>query len=313
MIRRTEHLVRQIRRQSDNKILGNDDGISTEEILQYLNEGQEDIQQAILQTHNNAFVYDDTVDTIPGQEAYDNPPLAFGNQGLVRVDFAYGGPPDDYRPLKKVTVFEERTYRGTAPWQYIPLAGRYLINPVPDSVFNSGLRRWYNKVVPRLDIRRSVVDTFAVGGGLITALKLDPTYVDWATANFNEDDFLCIVDRDGNILTRSIEYNYIDPITGDVTLIPAGHQMLNGENLAAGDYVVRGYYATTNSELAGLCEKYLIQYGAWRIYGRDESDAIQRESATLAMMKKGIVDAYGEINGDIDRIPAIDYDYSEYL
>lgn len=313
MNRRAEDLVRQIRRQTDNKQLGNDDGINTEEILQYLNDGQEIIQEAVIVTHPHIFVVDDTVDTVPNQEEYENPPLAYGNQGLIRVDFAYGGPPDDYRPLKKVTIFEERTYRGTTPWQYIPKSGGFFINPVPDAVFTSGLRRWYNKIVPRLDVTRSKVSAVTVTSGEITALTLDASYPAWGDGSlWTEDEYLCICDRDGNIKTRSIPYDAVDPSTGDVTL-PANHVLLDGESVAVDDFVVRGWYASTHSELAHFCEKYLIEYGSWRVFKRDESKSLQVETAILLEMKNSIVEVYGEINADIDRIPAIDYDYSEYL
>ena len=312
-MRRVEHLVRAIRRQSDNEIQSVDEGINDSEILQYLNDGQEDLAQELMKTDLGVFVETYEQSIVASQEEYDPPPLTFGEMGITRVDYAYNGFPDDYRPLRKVQNIEERTYTGTASWQYTLRRDKIMINPVPEVGINRGLRFWYRKKLPVLDFRRSQVEAITIASDQITVLDLDELYADWDVDDWIEDDKLCIVGVDGTVKAYDVAYDSV-AANGNVTLTSGlTHTIVEGETPAIGDFVCRGQYSSTHSELADFCEKFLIEHAVWRIKHKDESQSWQTESMILQQMRENIISMYAEIQGDVDQIPAIDYDFSEYL
>jgi hypothetical protein len=309
-MKRTEHLVRQIRRQTDNVQFGEDDGITTEELIQYINDAQRNLQAAIIRTHKNAFVEIAYEDSVSGQDEYSLPSAAWLGSGLILVEYSDTGQEKDFRPLDKVEYIENRKSEGT-PIQYAVRKNRVALDPIPRSNITGGIRIIYNQRVPDVDIRRSKVTTATLNGAgtEMTALTLDFTYSAWDDAAWaDEDDFLCIVDEAGTIKMASIAYTAINPTTGVVTL--AGNHVLQpGESISAGDYVVRGLWASTHSHLPDEAETYLIKYANWEAYSRDSSDDQAPASEKMAMIRKQIIDSYETYNDDIHQIPIINYEY----
>lgn len=305
-MRRVEHLIRQIRRQTDNEILGTDDGISPEEILQYINNGQEDIQGAIYRTHKPVFHREYIFDAVGGQEKYPFPRHVWLESSQVLLEWSDTGRAEDFRPLDFVQTIERRSINSD-PIQYMLYGQEIVVSPFPTSAVGAKFRLTYNLVVPKVDPRRSQVSAVTEAGGIITALTLDNAYASWNLADWLEDDYLCLCDSQGNSLARGIAYTTI-AANGVVTL-DGDHTLYTGESATVGDYVVRGKNATTNSQLTEICEKYLIEYASHRILHRDESEAYTRQAQHLMAMRADIVADYAMLSQDIHQIPILTYEY----
>ena len=122
------------------------------------------------------------------------------------------------------------------------------------------------------------------------------------------------MDWDGLVKCTAIPYSGITAGTGVISFTGAPTKtLLTGEAIAIGDFILLGKRVTTHSQLLDDCERYLIAYGVWKGLKRDSSTDSGEQERELAMMRQEIIDSYGENYQDVDHIPIINSDYSEYL
>ncbi len=310
-MRRVEHLIRTIRRHTDNESNGSDSGLSDEEIIQFLNDAQDDIYSGIVRTYRKTFVTSSKFNSVASQEEYDLPSDIF-QSSIVTLEYSHSGLEKDYYPLQRLELIEQASISGT-PLAYNVRGSKLIINPIPSSSITNAFRIRYNQALPRLDKRRTVVKS-ATAAVTVTALTLEPTNAAFNYLNYLENDYLTTVDFDGAIKCTAIGYGSVAAVTGIVTLTGAPTKtLLTGETLVAGQYVCLGKRSTTHSGLKDDCERYLIAYPVWKMLKRDSSTDSADQERELAMMKQDIIDSYGETYQDVDNIPIINSDYAEYL
>lgn len=312
-MRRVEHLIRAIRRHTDNESNGDDSGLSDEEFIQFLNDAQDDLYAEITKTYRKVFTTSTKFNSVANQEEYDVPSDIF-QTGVVSLEYSHTGNEKDYYPLQRRELIEQASIPGV-PLAYMIRGSKIIADPYPQSSVTNAFRIKYNKALPRLDKRRSAVKAVTVSGaGVITALTLEPTYSGYNANHYLENDYLTAVDFDGTVKCTAIGFSRITALTGAISFTGApAKTLLTGEAIAIGDYVLLGKRATTHSQLLDDCERYLIAYSVWKALRRDESQSSQLQAQELAMMKQLIVDSYGENYQDVDQIPIINSDYSEYL
>jgi hypothetical protein len=194
------------------------------------------------------------------------------------------------------------------PAYYIRQGSSVIMQPPPQ---NGGfLRMTYQKTIPVLDKKRGTVASATLGVNTITSLVLDTTTELDATA-LEEQNFITIVDKNGLVKMRYIPIDGVDSSTGVVT-VSSGFVFESGETIEAGDYAVRGKYASTHSQLPDICEKYLLEYCNMRIFVRDSSTDQAELAALMQKIEATLKQAFAEPDNDPDRIPIIDPSFLGY-
>ena len=311
-MRRVDRLIAQVRRQTENEDFSSTTGIQDAEFLQYMNDAQHRLQGLILAQHPNLFYKEVEIDIIPNQESYSIPTDAFLFNKVVQLDYSPTGSEEDYYPLQLISIKNRNSGLSGHSLFYIRQNGQLLLSPVP-TTGAAKLRLTYIKRIYELDTRRGIVSEHTLSGQELTSLTLDPTGVPAIDSDaLNEEDYICIVDRDGTMKVRNIPIESVDASTGEVEVV-SGFELEDGESISAGDYVVRGQDTTTHSELPRNAERYLLAYCAFKILARDSSTDVGEQSQELMLLEKDIVDSYADIEDDVVYIPILnDWDREGY-
>jgi hypothetical protein len=302
-----DKLISQIRKQTENE---NEAAIDNSEILQYLNDGQERLHAVVSAKHPKAFIETKEYDIVPGQADYELPVNVFLDNKVLNVEYSYSGQTDDYYPLDPITLKERTNYSGY-PTNYIRRSGKVTLDPIPDTT-SGKIRVEYVKRINHLDLRRGVVDVITTDSSTITSLVLDTSNLIAIDGDaFNDVEYVCLVDKYGNIGYANIPVDSVDTSTGVVT-ITSGYEFSAGESASAGDYIVVGENTSTHSEFPRNCERYLIAYASWKLLKRDSSVDFAEQQQELLAMEDDIVASYADVDDDYQRIPVYSsFDYWE--
>lgn len=308
MARLVDRLITQVRRQTENEDVTATTGITDAEFLQYLNDAQHRLQSIITAKHQTVFVEEKILDVTVDTEAYAIPDDALMENKLITVEYSPSGAAEDYYHLEQTTMKRRDTAVQGFPVQYIRRSGQILLQPRPQQ---AGLLRVnFVKRIWELDKRRGVVSVAVTNNTArtITTLELDPSSANPAldTASLEEHDYLCVVDRDGNMKMQNIPFDSIDAATGVVT-VSSGYTFEEGESIAAGDYVVGGKDTSTHTELPQMCERYLLAYCGWKILKRDSSVDFAEQQAELLQMEQDIVTSFSDISDDVQYVPQLNH------
>lgn len=305
-MRRVEHLITQIRRQTENVQTGITDGITDEEFIQYLNDGQSDIYRAIIRADSRAFTERALIQTQSKVAEYDLPSSMYQFHRIVKVQYSETGRDEEYRNLQR-GYHGEITGVESHPTRYILEKNQIILDPKPTTTVTNGLRIFYDPKLPRLDKRRTTVASVTIAAGVVTALTLDTT-APFNVDDYSLDDFLSFVDRDGNTQAAGLPYDSVSA-GGVVTITGGGYTLPSGQTITIGDYVTLGENSTTESRLPENNEDYLLAYGAWKIFKRDSSTDSAEQDAERQQMKADIVSNYADANADVTEIAITDLTY----
>jgi len=302
-LRQLELLISQSRRATENEEFSDSAGLSTEEFIQYANDAQDDLQAGISAVSPEIFMIQTSITAISGQEAYSIPSDAFLGTRIDLLEYSPSGDDNDYYQVKQGRLPERLTGVETTPSFYIIRGTSFLAQPRPGDT--TGLfRLTYQRRLPRLEIRQGQVLTATLATDSITSLVLDTTQGIGDT-ELEEENFLTVVDKNGTVKMQDIEFTDVDASTGVVT-IAAGFTFDSGETIAVGDYVVRGGFSTSHSQLPPNCERYIVSYINWKILKRDSSNDSQEQGVELQVLKKSIIDSFAEPDNDVDYITVLD-------
>ena len=216
-LRRSDLLITQVRRSTENQTSTTDTGVSDEEILQYFNDGQMNIQKFAANQFPSIFQEEELINAVQGQEAYSIPSDALLGNRVDLVEYSTDGQERNYRVLAQGNKLERISGIDSTPAFYIRRSGVILLQPAPDDA--SGLiRLTYQKRLPKIDVRRATIDSVTTSGSSITSLILDTT-VEIQSTELLEDNRVTVVDREGVITMKNIPIDAIDDTgTGAVTV-----------------------------------------------------------------------------------------------
>lgn len=251
-------------------------GISELEYVQYGNEAQSRIISLITQTYPRLWMEEVYIDLVGQQEEYDLPSDVYIETKIKALWFLYGSAGQYVRIYPRSFEDRETSYFANRPVHYIRKGNTILINPPPQISVSEGLRLMYQYRLPDLDVRRGVISSVTIAGGLLTAITLNlaPTLAkdDNSVANAADYlgmcDYICVVDKDGNSILAGICIDSYNPTTGVVTCNGTGTATTILASAFVGAYVTAGQTSTTHSELPLECERYIIRYIVWKILKR---------------------------------------------
>lgn len=298
-------LISQIRVQTENE---NEAAIEDSEILQYLNDAQERLHAVVSAKYPKVFLETKEYNIVTGQSDYELPVNVFLDNKVLNVEYSYTGDTEDYYPLDPITLKERTNYSGY-PVNYIRRSGKVTLDPIPDSP-SGKIRVEYVKRIRHLDKRRGVIDLITTDSSTITSLVLDTSNslaID--TDAFEDVEYVCLVDKYGNVGYANIPVDSIDSSTGSVT-ITSGYSFGTGESASPGDYIVIGENTSTHSEFPRNCERYLIAYASWKLLKRDSSADYAEQQQELLAMEDDIVNSFADVDDDFVKIPVYSsFDY----
>lgn len=309
-MRRLERLITQVRRLTDNEEFDNDVdtplGITTQEITEYLNDAQENLQARISEVHAKVFITTTQIDLVANQELYSLPTDIFLDGRLVHVEAKFSEQALDYFTLSQRHIKTRLPdVTSQSPSAYIRIGSKLAMQPVPARAWTNGLRITYQVKLLNLSFRIGQVTTTVTSGSDLTAINLNasptkaqdsdlPTLADQYVEQFDE---ITIIDKNGAVQAKGIPVSTFDADSGQIT-VESGHILASGEAIAADDYVVGGSNNTTHSELPDTCERYLIAYAAWKVLKADSMVDSRDQERELAAMLDEIIDAFREIDED---------------
>lgn len=302
-MRRVEQLIMQVRRATENTRIGTQDGISDEEFIQYLNDGQELCSSAIIQVHRTAFSKE-KVFAAPGTESYTLPFDIWAKQRVLSVEYSPDGQVEHYYTLDQARIIERYSRIGN-PSQYILFNNKLLLNAYPRT---GSFRITYDPMLPRLDKRRTTVGAITFSATAVTALTLS-TSAPFTASDYSLFDQLSIVGADGTVKMSGLPFTAVNAGTGVVSILNTTFTFATGETGAIGDYICLGVNATTTSSLPDQCEKFLLAYAQRRIMDRDSSTDRVTMTEDEQNMLADIVGAFADSAGDMDDIVVKNYDY----
>lgn len=301
-MRRIDLILEAARRQTDNVEYDASSGLSQDQLIQFANDGQDDLVEAILSEFPLSFTEEIEISLVADQEEYELPRDCFMGSRVIKVEYSHSGLSRDYYKLDLGTISERVAGYSADPSFYIRKNKSVLLQPKPQK---SGalIRVTYQKAFPRLDYRLARVGSVTTSGSSITALTLDTSYPIFDT-QLLEEEYVCIVDKNGLVKMQAIPLTAVDVSTGVCTIDTFSFQ--TGESIAANDYVVRGKYTTTHSYLTDNCERYLYQYVSWKILKRDSSNDSPEQGQELEMTKMQVVRSFAIPEQDTSTVPILD-------
>lgn len=276
-------------------------GISTNLILEFLNEAQEHLQASIVSLYPEEFTGQKIVSVTASTEAITVPDNVFINNKIIAVEYSHTGLVADYERLPQKTLIERDTSTAVDPSFYIRRGAELLLNPIPTTTRGT-VRITYYRALDRLEVRRATISARTLTATQLTALTLSTTG-DYAT-DLQSADFLCVNDKNGVVTMYNIPITSYDPSTGVVTL--SAFTFASGETAAVSDFVTIGQYTTTHSKLPWTCERYLKLYAQLRTLKKDSSDDALLEDHDLTRMEESILTAYATVDEDLHEIPILD-------
>lgn len=289
--RRTDEIIKDIRRLCYAESYSITQGWDDNTAVDILNLAQDKIYGAITQCDNPANIEEFTMDVIATQQAYDLPLAVQMFVRIMDVRFKYGTQLFEFVTLQQSDIQDRFNYPTNIPMVYCIRQGQILLSPTPNITLPGALIINYQKRLNKLDVRRGKVLS-VINYGLPFTLQLDYTFLSQKDANLRTNaesvldfvDWVCLVDRFGNIIVNAIPVATYNVNTLVLTADPAYViPPLQAAALAAAIasntliYVVQGDYASTNSQLDRQCEDGLIEISVARLLSLQSDAAGQAE------------------------------------
>lgn len=270
------------------------EGISTDLIIDFINDALRFVQSRIIAVYPGEFVVENIQSTVANQEEYSITDNLFLNNKFITVEYSRDGSLDRYELLPPAGLHLRDTATGEV-YQYIRRNGKILLNRIPNHS-NGKLRVNYYRALDNLDIRRGQITSKTT-----TSIVLDND--DWLD-NFALADaqHICTVNSLG------VVQDYNIPITsynsGTRTLSFASQTV----NAAAADYVVVGKYTSTHiaPDKPQRILDYCKVFAQARILHTDSSTDEINELREVKDILTDIVDSFSEMTEDVQDITILD-------
>lgn len=270
------------------------EGISTDLIVDFMNDALSFITSRIIAVYPGEFVAENIQNTVAAQEEYSITDNIFLNNKFISVEYSRDGNLENYQLLPPAGLHQRDTSAGE-PYQYIRRNGKILLNRIPTHA-RGKIRANYYRALDRLDIRRGQITSKSS-----TSIVLDSD--SWLD-NFALGDaqYICTVNSLGVVQDYNIP---VTSYTSGTRTIAFASQTVNA---AAGDYVVVGRYTSTHipytkpQRLMDYCKV----FAQARIHNTDSSTDEINELREVKDILVDIVDSFSEMTEDVQDVPILD-------
>lgn len=303
--RTAEEIIEEIRSLCYSEDYSLTEGWDQDVVTDILNLAQNSIYHAITQIDNPPFIKEYVQDVIQGQQSYDIPYDVFMRMRIIDVRYLWGDAPYQFVTLKQGMIQDRFDYPINIPDTYCIRHKKILLSPTPNLTRFNSLVVNYQQRLRTFDVRRGLV---ASKTNSPVTFNLDFTVTSQKNANMQQYadsqldkvQFCCLVDTFGEPVVTAIPLKGYDMMTQVLTADP--NYIIPPDELAVLDayiagnkpvYVVRGVYASTNSELDHQCEDYMIEFVVQRLLRLQSNNAESAEqAATMAAALEQIVNGY---------------------
>jgi hypothetical protein len=307
-MRRVELLLELIRSETGNGQFAVGAGVQQNNLIQFLQNAQDLIFSQANQQKPKFFLNQaDYITIVRDQEKYQVPSRTFLSS-VDTVEYSSTGKETEFYPLNKYSLKERSTTHSGYPSGYISRGLDILLVPPATS---GSLRVNRVKELDRLDIRRGKISAHTASDGAVTALTLDASDSTFDSTQLNKFNYLCIVDRNGDIKMRNLEYDSVNASTGVVTITNGSFSFGSTEAIANGYYVTAGENTTNRSPLPDTCERFLIKSAVYETRQGDKSKWSQTAKEDMKEMAEDIIESFALAEEDTPTVPITDTEYME--
>jgi hypothetical protein len=250
-MRRVELLIDMSRKETGNTRYGDDSGIPQDVYVQRLNNAQDELLKQIVNLKTKYLLTSEIVPVVPGQTIYDYPEMCY-MQHVDTIQWYDSSTGAYYQTLVKSFVKEMVNNITGYAFGYTPYMDGIHLNP---PINNGYLNVIYAKAPPRLQKRNGQITVATIVGSNLTALSINTATPGIDETEIENYNYLCVVDRAGNVKTKNIPYDSYS--AGTFTLSPFA---LGTQTLAVGDYVIIGENCTNLPQWPDICESFLLKF-----------------------------------------------------
>lgn len=303
--RSAEEIIEEIRSLCYSEDYSLTEGWDQDVVTNILNLAQDSVYHAITQIDNPPFVKEYVQDVFQGQQSYEIPFDVFMRMRIIDVRYLWGDAPYQFVTLKQGMIQDRFDYPINIPDTYCIRNKKILLSPTPNLTRFNSLVVNYQERLRTLDIRRGIVasrTTTPVTFNLdfTVASQKNANMQQYADSQLDKVEYCCLVDTFGQPVVTSIPLQGYNTVTQVLTanpnyIIPPAELAVLDTYLANNDpvYVVRGIYASTNSELDPQCENYMIEFVVQRLLRlQSNSSESAEQRQTMADALEQIVNAY---------------------
>jgi hypothetical protein len=275
------------------------EGIDKNFILFALNQGKQQIQNAIANLHPNFFASYVTAPITTRTLSFPIPDSAINSNRIIELSYSETDVIDTYRKLRFVTP-NEITYGEGSPCFYTILGNNISVMPVPETGF---YRFLIQKRDPTLDLKRGTVETITQSGGQLTEIVLTANELlnNVNITALQTAEWVTAVDFKGDILLDEIPIVSYTSSTRTLSVVPNG-RTYNNELIGGGQTIVIGDRASTHSMLPIETQTYYVEWAKIRILHNDASVESINEMPFIVSIKQTVLESMAE-HIDMQEIP----------
>lgn len=290
-MRRVEQLINDIKFQTNEQ----SNRFSDERFIKIFNDAQDEIARIInvKSSAPNYFSKNFITDLEVGKIQYELPSDVYAENSVNFVmKKAQSGlySINQYETLRQVSSKELGRSSG-----YFLDGNSVVLSLVPVTSTSDGLMVNYTRRLPKLSPRFGTISNITGQDITITGFN------DIQITDFS--DYICIVDRNGEIIDQGLEIESWDSITGVITVSGTITGLVN-------QYVVIGEYSTSNSQLPIECETYLTMYCERMVHYINSSSGDLRNITVFSETERSdIVELFADNESDTKYPPIVDSTY----
>lgn len=296
-------MISEARRQSNNTRYDANSGVPQATFVQYFQNAQDDLEKEAKSSKGKYFrKYTAPFAVVPNQELYSYPDDIY-MQSIDTIEWAQDN--INFLPLFLQYPKDRLSNQNGWAYGYIPNHNGYLLTPTLASGF---LRVTYIFSLPRVQIRQGQISAVTQLGDVVSAITVNIASTGFDATAINEQNYLCVVDRDGNQNAINIEYDSINSGTGVLTLT-APHTLSSGETISVGDYICVGTNTINKPLWPDVIESYLIKYAVYQAKLGDSSNWTKAVQDDVRRMIISCVDSLAMPNDDIQQVSITNTNY----
>lgn len=296
-MKRVEPLIDLVRQITGNTRYDSNSGISQSVMALYLNNAQDELMKAMVDSKTKFLQKEAVVSVVNGQQEYNYPSdiylqnidtMQWTQDNISFVNMTRG-----------YTKYRFNNQNAYAFGYYTKNSGYVLTPPLT----TGSLYINYMRKLPRMAVRSGTISAVTIAGGNLTALSVSTSGF-YNAAEIASDNFLCVVDYLGNIKLAGVQYSAESG--GVFTIVSTA---ITGSNPAVGDYIVIGKYATNIPELPDICEGFLLKYAEYNVKYGDASRWSTEIAKDMMLTASSLVESISSNNQDTNEILITNYDY----